>query len=166
MQSERTNLLIFGYVREQETNVALFLNIRDPIKQIIVLFYYIKHDGITSKILIVGDKQCGKTSIIHQYIYKTFDEIYTPTNGIDFGLKRVRVEDKLINIQLWDLAGQQRFIGLAPTYYMHAVAAILVFDITNYSSLEIAKKWKQDIDEKVFLQNGEKVPVILFANKV
>lgn len=30
---------------------------------------------------------------------------------------------------MWDLAGQDRFIGLVRTYYMHAGAAIVVFDL-------------------------------------
>ena len=73
---------------------------------------------------------------------------------------------KKINKFVKYIAGQDRFIGLAPTYYRHAVAAIVAFDITNASSLQNAKKWKTDVDDKVFLRNGDNIPVVLFANKV
>lgn len=121
--------------------------------------------GNVAKILVIGDVCTGKTSIIQRYVYKTFPENHHATLGVDFALKRVRVEDTLLNVQMWDIAGQERFIGLAPTYYKHAVAAIVVFDITQKETLNGAKKWKLDVDEKVFLRNGDNIPVVLFANK-
>ena len=122
--------------------------------------------GTVAKILVIGDVATGKTSMIQRYVNKTFDPNHNATLGVDFALKRVRVEENLLNVQLWDIAGQERFIGLAPTYYKHAVAAIVVFDITKRDTLENAKKWKADVDDKVFLRNGDNIPVVLFANKV
>ena len=118
------------------------------------------------RILVIGDAETGKTSIIQRYVYKTFDEHHNATLGVNFALKRLRVEDTLLNVQLWDIAGQERFIGLAPTYYKHAVAAIVVIDITKKQTLINAKKWKNDVDDKVFLRDGDNIPVVLFANKV
>ncbi len=65
-----------------------------------------------------------------------------------------------------DLAGQDRFQGLARIYYRDAVGAFVVFDMFNPKSFESAKKWKQDIDSKVFLADGAKIPVVLLGNKV
>ena len=65
-----------------------------------------------------------------------------------------------------DLAGQDRFQGLARIYYRDAVGAIVVFDMFNKNSFESAKKCKADIDSKVFLPNGEMIPVVLVGNKV
>mmetsp|Transcript_23682 Transcript_23682/g.37632 ORF Transcript_23682/g.37632 Transcript_23682/m.37632 type:complete len:228 (+) Transcript_23682:117-800(+) len=118
------------------------------------------------KILVIGDHNTGKTSIVRRYVYKQFDEYSTEaTIGMDIASKHVRVDEMTLKVQLWDIAGQDRFIGLAPTYYRHAVAAIVAFDITNASSLQNAKKWKTDVDDKVFLRNGDNIPVVLFANK-
>eukprot|EP00483_Globobulimina_turgida_P000876 UN00877 len=118
------------------------------------------------KILVIGDHNTGKTSIVRRYVYKQFDEYSVEaTIGMDIASKHVRVDDMTLKVQLWDIAGQDRFIGLAPTYYRHAVAAIVAFDITNSSSLQNAKKWKTDVDDKVFLRNGDNIPVVLFANK-
>eukprot|EP01084_Bolivina_argentea_P023213 43283_1 len=118
------------------------------------------------KILVIGDHNTGKTSIVRRYVYKQFDEYSVEaTIGMDIASKHVRVDGMTLKVQLWDIAGQDRFIGLAATYYRHAVAAIVVFDITNASSLQNAKKWKTDVDDKVFLRNGDNIPVVLFANK-
>jgi hypothetical protein len=46
------------------------------------------------------------------------------------------------------------------------VGAFVVFDMFNAKSFESAKKWKQDIDSKVFLADGSKIPVVLLGNKV
>jgi len=118
------------------------------------------------KILVIGDHNTGKTSIVRRYVYKQFDEYSVEaTIGMDIASKHVRVDDMTLKVQLWDIAGQDRFIGLAPTYYRHAVAAIVAFDITSAVSLQNAKKWKTDVDDKVFLRNGDNIPVVLFANK-
>eukprot|EP01095_Lingulamoeba_sp_RSL-Kostka_P008888 TRINITY_DN3029_c0_g1_i1.p1 TRINITY_DN3029_c0_g1~~TRINITY_DN3029_c0_g1_i1.p1 ORF type:complete len:145 (-),score=32.28 TRINITY_DN3029_c0_g1_i1:229-663(-) len=50
-------------------------------------------------------------------------------------------------------------------YYKGAMAAIIVFDITNIQSFEAIKKWKNDVDKKLQLSSGEAVPVLLLANK-
>lgn len=122
--------------------------------------------GAVFKVLVIGDVATGKTSFIQRYVYKTFDEHHHATLGVDFALKRVRIDNTLVNVQLWDIAGQERFIGLAPTYYRHAVGAIVVFDITQVGTLENSKKWKADVDDKVLLRNGDNIPVVLLANKV
>eukprot|EP00003_Mantamonas_plastica_P012398 TRINITY_DN222_c0_g2_i3.p1 TRINITY_DN222_c0_g2~~TRINITY_DN222_c0_g2_i3.p1 ORF type:complete len:137 (-),score=33.19 TRINITY_DN222_c0_g2_i3:51-461(-) len=50
-------------------------------------------------------------------------------------------------------------------YYGGAVGCALVFDISRKGTLEAARKWKRDIDEKVLLPNDEPIPVVLLANK-
>jgi len=118
-----------------------------------------------AKILVIGDVCTGKTSVIQRYAHKKFDVTHKATIGVDFALKTVRVDQEILNVQLWDIAGQERFIGLTSAYYKHAVAALVVFDITNEKSLLNAVSWKADVDKKVFLPNGESIPVVLLANK-
>ena len=71
---------------------------------------YIKY--IIHRILVIGDVASGKSSVIQKYVYKTFDAHYNTTLGVEFALKRVRVDGSLfevLNIQLWDIAGQERY---------------------------------------------------------
>lgn len=51
-------------------------------------------------------------------------------------------------------------------YYKEAVGAFIVFDVTRSATFDAVVKWKQDLDSKVQLPNGNPIPCILLANKV
>jgi len=119
-----------------------------------------------AKVLVIGDVCAGKTSVIHKYVSKKFSDDRNVTIGIDFATKRVRVGNSALQIVFWDIAGQERFIGLAPTYYRNAAAVLIVLDATTKTQyLDTTAKWKAEVDDKVFYRNGDSVPVLLFANK-
>lgn len=118
------------------------------------------------KVLVVGDIGTGKTSLIKRYVHNIFSAHYKSTIGVDFALKVIDWDDNTtIRLQLWDIAGQERFGNMTRVYYREAVAAIIVFDTTRTSTFEAVEKWKNDIQSKVFLQNEQPVPMILLANK-
>ncbi|XP_064103456.1 ras-related protein Rab-32B-like [Macrobrachium nipponense] len=50
-------------------------------------------------------------------------------------------------------------------YYKYAVAAIVVFDLSRPPTFEAVLKWVSDIREKVTLNDGRPLPVLLLANK-
>jgi GTPase SAR1 family protein len=65
----------------------------------------------------------------------------------DFALKTIKWgTSTLVYLQLWDIAGQERYGNLTRVYYKEAVAAFVVFDLTRNSSFESVKRWKDDID--------------------
>lgn len=51
-------------------------------------------------------------------------------------------------------------------YYKEAVGALVVYDVSRLSTLEGVSKWKADLDDKLRLPDGTKIPAILLANKV
>ena len=60
---------------------------------------------------------CGKTSLIQRYANNIFNDSYATTVGADFVRKDVELESgTLARLQLWDLAGQDRFVHLTRTY--------------------------------------------------
>jgi GTPase SAR1 family protein len=70
-------------------------------------------------------------------------------------------------LQLWDIAGQERFGNMTRVYYKEAVGAMVVFDVTRVNTFEAVQKWKNDIDAKVTLPPDDRpIPVVLLANKV
>lgn len=118
------------------------------------------------KVLVVGDMATGKTAIIRRCVEGAFSDNYKTTIGVDFALKTIKWgSNTLVYLQLWDIAGQERYGNLTRVYYKEAVAAFVVFDLTRNSSFESVKRWKDDIDNKVRLPNGDPLPVILLANK-
>ncbi|XP_058041163.1 ras-related protein Rab-38-like isoform X2 [Ahaetulla prasina] len=61
--------------------------------------------------------------------------------------------------------GQERFGNMTRVYYREAVGAFIVFDVTRPATFEAVTKWKQDLDTKLTLPNGQMVPAVLLANK-
>ncbi|XP_047466798.1 ras-related protein Rab-32 [Mugil cephalus] len=118
------------------------------------------------KVLVIGNLGAGKSSIIRRYVKKCFNEQYKGSIGVDFALKTVEWDAKtVVRLQLWDIAGQETYKSLSRVYYKCAMGAVVVFDITESSSLEGALEWKRDLDSKVCLNSGRPIPAILLANK-
>ena len=51
-------------------------------------------------------------------------------------------------------------------YYKDAVGCFIVFDVTRASTFEGVIRWKNDLDSKVTLPDGNPIPCVLLANKV
>ena len=115
------------------------------------------------KILLLGDSSVGKTCFLLRYTENTFQEIHMSTIGLDYKLKNVQMEDgKMVKIQIWDTAGQDRFRSITKNYYKGAHGIILLYDVTNKNSFNNVRNWIGQIKEEV----SEKVSIILVGNKV
>ncbi len=54
---------------------------------------------------------------------------YRATIGVDFQVALLKFNDDLeIRLQLWDIAGQERFSNMTRAYYKGAMGALVVFD--------------------------------------
>ncbi|RDD37594.1 Ras-related protein Rab-32 [Trichoplax sp. H2] len=128
------------------------------------------------KFIIVGKNHTGKSSIIRRYVNGLFTDYYKITMGVDFALKVINWDAKTsIKLQLWDVQesyslaleciGQDFNEKMTHVYFKDAVGAFVVYDVTDVKTFESTKMWKEDIDKKVFLPDGCKIPVVLLANK-
>ncbi|XP_045166507.1 ras-related protein Rab-7L1-like [Mercenaria mercenaria] len=118
------------------------------------------------KVLIIGDPTVGKTSFVQRYVNNLFRRDYKMTIGVDFALKVIKWSDSQnIKLQLWDIAGQERFTSMTRVYYKDAHACIVMFDLTQRLTFQNTVKWKKDLDTKCSLQDGSPVPCLLLANK-
>ncbi|XP_068105722.1 ras-related protein Rab-32-like [Hyperolius riggenbachi] len=118
------------------------------------------------KVLVVGDLGVGKTSIIQRYVHNIYSHCYRATIGVDFALKILNWEkNTVVRLQLWDIAGQERFGHMTRLYYREAAGALVVCDLGRAATLHSVIRWKEDLDSKVSLKNGKPIPMILIGNK-
>ena len=116
-----------------------------------------EEDNVDSvKITLFGSSGVGKTCIIKRYTEGSFDENNQSTSGASYSQKLIVVENKQIQLDLWDTAGQEKYRSLGRHFYKDAYIVCLVYDITNSQSFEELKsKWYNDL--KTF---GEKNNVL------
>ena len=120
-------------------------------------------EEITSvKILMLGEAYVGKTCLIRRYIENVFTSSYKNTIGIDFFSKTLTINNKEINLKIWDTAGEERFRNLTNQYYNRTDGIILVFDLTNINTMYKIQYWIDQINEKI---NRNDISLVLIGNK-
>ena len=102
---------------------------------------------ISIKLLLVGNSNVGKTSIILQYIDNFFPKGHLSTIGVEFKVKTFEYRSFKIDLQIWDTSGQERFHSITKNFFRNADCIFFVYDITNYKSFEDAKIWIKEAEE-------------------
>jgi len=93
------------------------------------------------KVILIGDSGVGKSCLLMRFSEDTFHQSFINTVGIDFKIKSVRVDDKIVKLQIYDTAGQERFRTITAAYYRGAQGVMLVYDVTDPSSFRNLREW-------------------------
>ena len=112
------------------------------------------------KICMLGAFAVGKTSLVRRYVHSVFDEKYQTTLGVKIDQKSLSLDDREVELILWDLAGEDEFIKVRSSYLRGSAGAVLVADGTRGETLETVFELKEKLEAEV----GE-VPVVLLINK-
>lgn len=117
------------------------------------------------KITVIGDGRVGKTSLISKYTLGAFDTDYVETIGAQFSKYDKQVDGDNIRLLFWDIAGQDSFDFLRPSFYRDSDAAIIVFSLEENQlgnrSFKNLTNWHREVNQFC----GD-IPIVLFANKV
>ncbi len=117
------------------------------------------------KITVIGDGAVGKTSLIRKFTNDNFKEEYIKTIGDQFSIFDRKIDGDKIKLLFWDIAGQDSFNFLRPSFFNNSVAAIIVYTLENNEhgkeSFNHIHNWATDIEKYC----GD-IPVVIFGNKV
>lgn len=114
------------------------------------------------KVLIVGESDTGKTSLVRRFVEEEFSADYLTTLGVDFSVKTIPLEDgNNIKLQLWDTAGQERFKGIVQQYFRGAQGAIITFQRTKPSSFKAIPQFVEQC--RLYNKN---LPIIVAETKI
>lgn len=116
--------------------------------------------GFNCKVVFLGDASVGKSCLTVRFMRDEFLEFQDPTIGAAFLSKHITYQGRQINLEIWDTAGQERYRSLAPMYYRGAKIAVVVYDITQQNTLDSAKNWVNELNEK-----HSECTIILVGNK-
>merc|ERR1712066_611664 len=124
-------------------------------------FKIIRMADYVQKIIIIGDSEVGKTSLLLKFTDDSFSENQITTIGVQFKLFTIKVDEKPVKLQLWDTSGAERFLALTSTFYRGAAGVMLVYDVTREGSFYNIKKWLKRIEDYI----PSDVPKIIVAAK-
>ncbi|XP_060682464.1 ras-related protein Rab-20 [Hemiscyllium ocellatum] len=103
------------------------------------------------KVVILGDMNVGKTSLLHRYTERRFQETLSTVGGAFF-LKQWGRH----SVSIWDTAGREQFHGLGSMYCRGAAAVILTYDVTSRQSL-------RELEERFLTLTDTAQPDCIFA---
>ncbi len=115
------------------------------------------------KVIIIGEAGVGKTSLVKRFVSGHFTKDYRTSIGANLFIKELNLNSgNNVSIQVWDIAGQERWKKMRHLYYKGAHGALIVGDITRENSFEQVKEfWNQDLNKYC-----DEIPKILIVNKV
>ncbi len=94
-----------------------------------------------------------------------FSNQYKATIGAEFLSKEVILDDKLVTMQIWDTAGQEKYQSVQRVFYRGTDGCVIVFDLTNPESFKNVSKWREEFLNAANLSNVDSFPLILVGNK-
>ena len=115
------------------------------------------------KLISVGDVEVGKSCLIKRYCEGNFVKDYITTIGIDYGVKKVPFNDCLVNINIFDLSGDDDYKLVRTDYYKDSIGVLMVYDVNIQETFDSLGKWEKEAEK-----NGldlSKCVVVVLGNK-
>ncbi len=125
-----------------------------------------REPDVMFKVCFFGDGGVGKTTLIGRYLTGIFKTNQSITIGVDFHVKKIKIDNKLVSLQIWDFAGEDRFRFLLPSYVVGASGGIFMYDVTRYTSLKNFPEWIEIFKKGFVGVKDKQLPVIMVGSKL
>jgi Ras-related protein Rab-11A len=113
------------------------------------------------KIVVIGESEVGKSSLITRFTKDKFSVKLDPTIGVEVVNKFIELNDKKIKLQLWDTSGQDKYRAITRAYYKNTMGILLVYDISKQESFKNLDRWQKELQE----YTADNVAVTLVGTK-
>lgn len=124
-----------------------------------------KNISFVFKIVVIGDGRVGKTSLIQKFTRSSFKEDYTKTIGAQLSNYDYEINNDKIRLQFWDIAGQDKFHFLRPSFFNKSRGGIIVYSLEENKLGEESFINITDWYDEIKKYCGD-IPIIIFANKI
>ena len=113
---------------------------------------------IRKKILLIGDFNVGKTSLIRLYVDNAFDDVYLTTIGVKISKKLCAIHGIECELLIWDIEGATPHKKIPLHYYNGASGAIFVTDVNRNETFLSLKEHQ----ESFFFKNPNAAFVVAY----
>ena len=113
-------------------------------------------------LMLLGDGQVGKTSLILNLTGTKFNDSQLTTVGKESYIQKVNLHGNDLKMKIWDTAGQERFKCMSVQVIKTSDAVILVYAVNNKNSFLALDTWLGKLNETCDLS---KKPIIIVGNK-
>jgi small GTP-binding protein len=117
---------------------------------------FLQYD-LSFKLIVIGDSGVGKSCLTNRATTNLFEDTYSATVGFEFVSFNVKINEKVVKLQIWDTCGQELYRSLITNFYRNSSLAIIVYAINSKDSFENIEMWLRELrthsnpDAKVFL---------------
>ena len=112
--------------------------------------------------MLLGDGQVGKTSLISRLTGNKFDDSPMTTIGKETYLYDTILHGINIKIKIFDTAGQERFKSMSANVIKNVEGLILTYSIESKESFNNLDNWLHQLNN---VSDISKTPIILVGNK-
>ena len=121
---------------------------------------YAQYD-LSFKIIVIGDSGVGKSCFTNKSTKNIFEPDYNATIGFEFFTFNIKIQDKIIKLQIWDTCGQELYRSLITNFYRNSSLAIVVYAVNNLESFQDLDMWFRELRTHA----GPDIKVFLVGNK-
>mmetsp|Transcript_34363 Transcript_34363/g.39718 ORF Transcript_34363/g.39718 Transcript_34363/m.39718 type:complete len:230 (-) Transcript_34363:58-747(-) len=96
------------------------------------------------KLIIIGDTGVGKSCLLSRVMDNDFKEEHNVTIGVEFGSFVIKIDNKIVKLQIWDTAGQESFRSITRIFYRGAHCVFLTYDVTRDDTFLDVVDWLKE----------------------